>query len=105
MSFVVERPAVRVHVVDAATGSYLKRPGHKSAGLHFLEPQEQQRMLEAPGHDTMTTVYQQHEQGTMQASPTILSHVPAIQTQACTSPPPPLTLHPEIMFAAPQSFR
>lgn len=82
MSFVVERPAVRVHVVDAATGSYLKRPGYKSAGLQFLERQEQQRMLDAPGHETMTTVYQPHEHGTMAAAPTILSHIPPVQTQA-----------------------
>lgn len=82
MSFVVDAPTVRVHVVDAATGSYLKRCGHKSSGLHFLERQEQQHMLEAPGHETMTTVYQQHEHGAMAASPAILSHVPPIQTQA-----------------------
>lgn len=82
MSFVVERPVVRVHVVDAATGSYVKRPGHSAAGLHLLERQEQQRMLDSPGHETMTTVYQQQEHGLMATSPAILSHVPPIQTQA-----------------------
>jgi hypothetical protein len=81
MSFVVERPVVRVHVVDGATGSYVKRTGHKSTGLRFLQRQEQQRMLDAPGHEIMTTVYQQREQGTMAAVPAILSHVPPVQTQ------------------------
>ena len=82
MSFVVDAPIVRVHVVDADTGSYLKRTDHTSTGLRFLERQEQQSMLEAPGHETMTTVYQWHAHGAMEASPSILSHVPPIQTQA-----------------------
>lgn len=77
VSDLVERPVLRVHVVDAVTGAYLRRPGMEPD--RFPSEQQQQAMLDAPGHDTMTTVYNNH----LEAFTAVLSYVPATQTQAC----------------------
>lgn len=76
MGELVERPVLRVHVVDAVTGDYLRRPG--MAPDCFPTPEQQQAMLNQPGHDTMTTVYDDN----LEAFTAVLSYVPAIQTQA-----------------------
>lgn len=80
MGKLVERPVLRVHVVDAVTGDYLRRPGMEP-GL-FPTSQQQQAMLNQPGHETMTTVYDDN----LEAFTAILSYVPAIQTQESACP-------------------
>eukprot|EP00892_Ulva_mutabilis_P004258 jgi/Ulvmu1/2203/UM013_0049.1 len=78
-SKLVERPILRVHVVDAVTGDYLQRPGMSVA--RFPSERQQQDMLDSPGHDTMTTVYNEN----LEAFTAVLSHVPATQTQEVPS--------------------
>lgn len=85
MSKLADRPVLRVHVVDAVTGDYLPRPG--MAQGCFPTRSQQQALLNQPGHDTMTTLYDDN----LEAFTTVLSHVPAVQTQA-RAPPIPISL-------------